>query len=227
MNIQEKYNIDINSKLIQRAFTHSSYANENNVNEDYERLEFLGDKILDFLVSEYLYVSEHLKEGEMTKIRASYVCENALCEYSKKLEFNKYLKLGKGEEKAGGRERKAILADCFEAFLAATYLTYGLSKAKEIVYDVVIKAIENKDDFYLHDYKSILQELLQSDKKGAQYVLENEEGPSNKKIFTTVVMMDGVILGRGTSTSKKESEQEAAKDALSKQAIIDNMEGVQ
>ena len=218
MNIQEKYDIDLNSNLIQRAFTHSSYVNENKKGEDYERLEFLGDKILDFIVSEYLYISEHLKEGEMTKIRASYVCENALYEYSKKLGFNNYLKLGKGEEATGGRNRKAILADVFEAFLASVYLTYGLEKAKEIVYDVVIKAIEDKEDYYLHDYKSELQELLQADKKGAEYIIEKEEGPSNNKVFTSIVVMDGVILGRGTSYSKKESEQEAAKDALSRQA---------
>ena len=220
MNTLEKYGIDINSKLITRAFTHSSYVNENKSGEDYERLEFLGDKILDFLVSEYLYTSEHLKEGQMTKIRASYVCENALFEYSKKLEFNNYLKLGKGEEAQGGRTKKAILADVFEAFLAATYLTYGLDKVREIVADIVIKAIENKEDYYLRDYKSELQELLQSDKKGCEYIIEKEEGPSNNKTFTTIVVMDGVTLGRGVASSKKESEQEAAKDALSKQAII-------
>ena len=219
MNL-EKYSIDLNSKLIIRAFTHSSYVNENKIGEDYERLEFLGDKILDFLVSEYLYKSAHLKEGEMTKIRANYVCENALYEYSKKLEFNKYLKLGKGEESTGGRNKKAILADVFEAFLAATYLTYGLDKVKEIVNDTVIYAIENKEDYYLHDYKSRLQELLQSDKKGCEYIIENEEGPSNNKTFTTIVVMDGVVLGRGIANSKKEAEQEAAKDALSKQAIV-------
>lgn len=218
----EDYGIDFKNDLIKRAFTHSSYVNETKKGEDYERLEFLGDKILDFLVSEYLYISEHLKEGEMTKIRASYVCENALYEYSKKLGFSNYLRLGKGEEASGGRDRKAILADVFEAFLAATYLTYGLSKTKEIVYDVVIKAIENKEDYFLHDYKSILQELLQADKKGVEYVLENEEGPSHNKTFTTVVKIDGVILGRGVSNSKKESEQKAAKDALSKQAVVNN-----
>ena len=218
MDIFKKYDIDINESLIIRAFTHSSYVNENKTGEDYERLEFLGDKILDFIVSEYLYISEHLKEGQMTKIRASYVCENALYEYSKKLEFNKYLRLGKGEEATGGRDKRAILADCFEAFLAATYLTYGLDKVKKIVYDIVIKAILDKEDYFLKDYKSMLQELLQSDKRVCEYKIENEEGPSNDKTFTTIVVMDGVILGRGVAKSKKESEQEAAKDALSKQA---------
>ena len=220
MNIEEKYNIDLNSKLIVRAFTHSSYANEHKTLEDYERLEFLGDKILDFLVSEYLYISDHLKEGQMTKIRANYVCENALYEYSKKLKLDKYLRLGKGEETTGGRQRKALLADVFEAFLAAVYLTYDMKKVKEIVYDVVIKAIENEENYYLNDYKSKLQELLQTDKRSLEYILESEEGPSNDKIFTSIAVIDGVILGRGTSTSKKESEQEAAKDALSRQANI-------
>lgn len=222
MELEEKYNIDLSNNLIKRAFTHSSYVNEVKKGEDYERLEFLGDKILDFLVSEYLYISEHLHEGEMTKIRANYVCENALYEYSKKLGFSELLKLGKGEEATGGRNRKAILADCFEAFIAAVYLTYGLSKAKEIVYDVVIKAIENNEDNYLRDYKSELQELLQSDKRVCEYVIEKEEGPSNDRIFTSIVKIDDVILGRGTSKSKKEAEQEAAKDALSRQAKINN-----
>ncbi len=217
----EKYNIDLNNDLIKRAFTHSSYVNENKIGEDYERLEFLGDKILDFVISEYLYVSEHLKEGEMTKVRASYVCENALYEYSKKLGFSKYLKLGKGEEATGGRNRKAILADVFEAFLAATYLIYGLEKVKEVIYDIVVKAIENEEDYFLHDYKSILQELVQTDKQGAVYEVINEEGPSHNKTFEVVVKIDDVILGKGIAKSKKEAEQEAAKDALSKQAKIE------
>lgn len=217
MDVLSKYQIDKDNYLIKRAFTHSSYVNENKSLEDYERLEFLGDKILDFLVSEYLYTSDHLKEGQMTKIRASFVCENALSDYSKKLGFDNYILLGNGERKTWNDGKKAILADCFEAFLAAVYLVYGLEKVRNIVNDVVISAIKNHEDFYLNDYKSKLQELLQSDKKGAEYIIENEEGPSNEKVFTSIVVMDGVILGRGTANSKKESEQLAAKDALSKQ----------
>ena len=156
----------------------------------------------------------------MSRLRSLYVCENALYEYSKKLKLDKYLRLGKGEETTGGRQRKALLADVFEAFLAAVYLTYDMKKVKEIVYDVVIKAIENEENYYLNDYKSKLQELLQTDKRSLEYILESEEGPSNDKIFTSIAVIDGVILGRGTSTSKKESEQEAAKDALSRQANI-------
>ncbi len=218
----EKYNIDLNNSLIKRAFTHSSYVNENKKGEDYERLEFLGDKILDFVISEYLYISEHLKEGEMTKIRACYVCENALYEYSKKLDFGKYLRLGKGEEATGGRNRKAILADVFEAFLAAIYLSYGLEKVKEIIYDVVVRAIEDKEEFYFNDYKSVLQELVQTDKNSATYEVISEVGMPHNKTFTAVVKVDDMILGKGSANSKKEAEQEAAKDALNKQAKIKN-----
>ena len=224
MELLDNLNINTDKEyLYQTALTHTSYSNEHDI-PSYERLEFLGDKVLDFLVSEYLYVNEHLHEGEMTKLRANYVCENALYEYSKELGLNNYLRLGKGEEASGGRDRKAVVADIFEAFLAATYLTYGLEKAKEIVYDVVIKAIENNENYFLHDYKSVLQEMLQADKQGAEYVVVNEEGPSHNKTFTTVVKIDGVILGEGTAGSKKESEQEAAKDALSKMAKVDKKE---
>ncbi len=222
MNIFEKYKIDINNNLVQRAFTHSSYVNETKKGEDYERLEFLGDKILDFIISEYLYVSEHLKEGEMTKIRACYVCENALYAYSKRLNFSEYLKLGKGEEATGGRNRKAILADVFEAFLASVYLVYGLERVKTIVYDVVVSAIENEEDLFLHDYKSALQELLQSSANAATYEVIDEQGPSHDRVFTVIVKIDDLVLGQGIANSKKEAEQRAAKDALSKQAIINN-----
>ena len=215
MNTFEKYNININNKLYEQAFTHFSYANENDT-VDYERLEFLGDKILDFIVSEYLYVNENLEEGEMTKLRASYVCENALNEYSKELGLDEYLKLGKGEESTGGRSKPSIIADLFEAFLAATYLNYGLDKVKEIVYDIVIPFIEGNHHEFLKDYKSILQEYVQTDKKSTVYEVINEEGPANEKIFTVTVKVDDIVLGTGTASSKKEAEQLAAKDALNK-----------
>ena len=216
MDIIKKYNLDLKNDLYIRAFTHSSYSNETKKNEDYERLEFLGDKILDFIVSEYLYINEHLSEGEMTRLRASYVCENALYEYSNKLEFYKYLRLGKGEENTGGRHKKAILADVFEAFLAATYLLYGIDTVKNIVNDVVIPYIENEDNIFLNDYKSKLQEYVQTDKKSLEYEVINEEGPANNKVFTVVVKVDNIVFGKGTANSKKEAEQEAAKDALEK-----------
>ena len=215
MNMFEKYNIDIEDELYVKAFTHSSYANENGT-EDYERLEFLGDKILDFIVSEYLYVNEDLEEGEMTKLRASYVCENALNEYSMELGLNEYLRLGKGEESTGGRTKPSIVADLFEAFLAATYLKYGFDKVKEVVYDIVIPFVEGNHHEFLKDYKSILQEYVQTDKKSTVYEVINEEGPANEKVFTVTVKVDDIVLGTGKASSKKEAEQLAAKDALNK-----------
>lgn len=216
----DKYNIDFKDPIYVRAFTHSSYVNENKKGEDYERLEFLGDKILDFIISEYLYVNNHYSEGEMTKLRASYVCENALYEYSTKLKLNDFLRLGKGEEATGGRTRKAIVADIFEAFLAATYLKYGLEKVKEIVYDVVVPYIENGVDLFLNDYKSLLQELVQTDKKSTEYEVIKEEGPAHNKTFTVIVKVNDLVFGKGVASTKKEAEQLAAKDALSKQATI-------
>lgn len=215
----DKYNLDLDNSIYERAFTHSSYVNENKKGEDYERLEFLGDKILDFIISEYLYVNNHYTEGEMTKLRASYVCENALYRYSLDLKLNDRLKLGKGEEATGGRTRKAIVADLFEAFLAATYLTYNMDKVKEIVYDLVVPYIKNNVDLFFSDYKSELQELVQAEKESIEYVLTNEEGPAHNKTFTFDVKVDGITLGTGTANSKKEAEQLAAKDALSKQAF--------
>ncbi len=216
MNIFSRYGIDLNNELIKRAFTHSSYVNENKEGEDYERLEFLGDKILDFIVSEYLYVNDDYDEGKMTKLRASYVCENALYTYAKSLDFPKYLRLGKGEELTGGREKPSIIADTFESFLAAVYMTKDFETVRNIVYDVVIPYIENEEDLFLHDYKTKLQEIVQTDQKSTSYELINEEGPANNRTFTSVVKIDDVVLGKGTANSKKEAEQEAAKDALSK-----------
>ena len=216
MDIISKYNIDLENEIVKRAFTHSSYVNETKKGESYERLEFLGDKILDFIVSEYLYVNDDYNEGKMTKLRSSYVCEKALACYSNSLDFPKYLRLGKGEELTGGRNKESIVADIFESFLAAVFLTKGFDTAKNVVYDVVIPYIKEEKDLFLHDYKTTLQEIVQTDKKSTLYEITDEEGPSNEKVFTCTVKVDGIVLGKGTSTSKRQAEQEAAKDALSK-----------
>ena len=143
MKILDKYRIKANNiDLFETAFTHTSYCNENKGTESYERLEFLGDKVLDFIVSEYLYKNEHIEEGEMTKIRAAHVCEDALYEYSLNCNFGEYLKLGKGEEITGGRCKKAILADVFEAFVGALYIDQGIEKAK----DAIIEYLKNGID---------------------------------------------------------------------------------
>ena len=132
-----------NRKFLELALTHSSYANEHNL-ESNERLEFLGDAVLELVVSEYLYKNTEYPEGEMTKLRSSYVCENANCEYSMELGLNEYLFLGHGEEENGGRTRKAIVADVFESFIGAVFLDQGLETARKIIYKIVIPKIEDK-----------------------------------------------------------------------------------
>ncbi len=219
MKLLDKFNIKTNNMHIyDTAFSHSSYCNENNIKEDYQRLEFLGDKVLDLIMSDYLYNTTGYEEGKMTKIRSMYVCENALYEYAMLLDFPEYVKVGKGEEANGGRHRKATLADMFEAFLGAVYLDQGYKKAKEIVYDIVIPFIEDKSEAFFMDYKSELQEMVQTTKKSVSYELVNEEGPAHDRTFTMNAVVGGIVLGTGKAKSKKEAEQIAAKHALEKQA---------
>ena len=221
MKLLEKYNINTNNiEIYDTAFSHSSYCNENNIKEDYQRLEFLGDKVLDLIISDYLYHQTNFEEGKMTKIRSMYVCENALYEYALLLDFPLYVKVGKGEEQSGGKKRKAILADMFESFLGAVYLDQGYLKAKEIVYDVVIPFIQKTPEIFFMDYKSKLQELVQTDKKSVDYILVKEEGPSHDRTFTINVVVEGIVLGTGIAKTKKDAEQAAAKEALDKQAKI-------
>ena len=205
-------------ELYKSAFAHSSYCNEKGIKDNYERLEFLGDAVLDLVISEYLFKTLNVKEGEMTKLRASYVCENALYEYALKLKFNEYIKVGKGEESSGGKFRKAILADTFEAFVGAIYLDQGLEKVKEFIRATVIPVIEDSDKVFFSDYKSLLQELVQTDQKSVEYELVNQTGPAHNKTFTVVVKVDGIVFGKGSAKTKKEAEQEAAHDALKKKA---------
>ena len=167
-------------------------------------------------MSEYLYKSTKHDEGVMTKLRAHYVCEDALYEYSLKLKLNEYLKLGKGEEDSGGKFRKAIVADIFEAFIGAMYLDQGIDKVKNFINDNVIPVIESNELDFFSDYKSKLQEYVQTDKRSLEYIILNEEGPAHNKTFTAVVKIDDIIYGQGIAHSKKEAEQEAAKDALRK-----------
>lgn len=221
MKLLDRFNIKTNNMHIyDTAFSHSSYCNEHNLTEDYQRLEFLGDKVLDLIMSDYLYNTTNYEEGKMTKIRSMYVCENALYEYALLLDFPKYVKVGKGEEANGGKHRKATLADMFESFLGAVYLDQGYKKAKEIVYEVVIPFIKEKPETFFMDYKSELQEMVQTTKKSVTYELVKEEGPSHDRTFTMNVIVDGIVLGTGTAKSKKEAEQKAAHHALEKQAKL-------
>lgn len=207
-------------RLYQTAFSHSSYVNENHLKADYERLEFLGDAVLELTVSDYLYRNKDFKEGDMTKIRASYVCENALAEYAKDLCLSNYIKVGHGEEVDGGRFKKVIQADIFEAFMGAIYLDLGFEAVKKVILDIIVPYIEDPNVTFFKDYKSVLQEFVQTEQRGLVYELENEEGPSHNKTFTIVVKIDNIIYGRGTAPSKKEAEQEAAKNALEKLAKV-------
>lgn len=204
-----------NINLYYEAFTHTSYSNENPSFVNYERLEFLGDAILEFIISEYLYKERQYPEGVMTRIRSRYVCEEALATYARDLKFEKDIKLGGSELESGPND--TIMADVFEAFIAATYLDKGLDFTKELVLKIVTKYINKNVDF-LHDYKSTLQELVQTDKKSVIYEIISESGPAHDKSFVCQVKVDGIVLGEGTGSSKKSAEQAAAKEALSKQA---------
>lgn len=202
-------------ELYEIAFTHTSYANEEG-KQSYERLEYLGDAVLELVISEYLYQNTTYEEGMMTKIRAHYVCETALYEYSIRLGLNEYLKLGHGEEQTGGKFRKAIVADIFESFTGALFLDQGLTCAKKFIYDNVIPCIEKQEFAFFSDYKSQLQELVQTDQRSLSYHIIKEEGPAHNKTFTATVEIDEIVYGTGTAHSKKEAEQEAAKNALEK-----------
>lgn len=204
-----------NINLYYQAFTHTSYSNENPSYVSYERLEFLGDAILEFIISEYLYKERHLEEGVMTKMRARYVCEEALATYARELKFQDDIKLGGSESEMGAND--TIMADVFEAFIAAMYLDMGLQFTKDMVLKIIVKYIDKNVDF-LHDYKSALQELVQTGKKSVVYEVVDEFGPAHNKTFVCRAIVDGIVLGEGRGSSKKSAEQMAAKEALSKQA---------
>ncbi len=213
MDILNELNIKTkNIEIYKTAFTHTSYSNEHDNIESYERLEFLGDAVLEVIISDYLYNEKHLEEGIMTKMRASYVCEEACATYSKELKFDDYILLGSGEAEAN----ETILADVFESFVGATYLDQGFSFTKELVLGIIVKYIKSEIDF-LHDYKSELQELVQTVKKSVIYEIIDEQGPAHDKTFTCQVKVDNLVMGIGKGSSKKQAEQEAAKVALSKQ----------
>ena len=204
-----------NKKLLETALTHSSYGNEHDVDYN-ERMEFLGDAVLELAMSKKLYDMIDLDEGVLTKTRAKAVCEAALDLYASKINFNEYLRLGKGEEQTGGRNRCAIIADALEALLGAIYLDGGFSEAQNVVNKLFIPYL--KDVLKYKDYKSLLQEKLQSEKRTIKYEIVRDEGPANDKEFEAVVYMDDILMGRGIGRSKKEAQQNAAKDALEKEA---------
>ena len=219
--IVNKYqlNITINDYIIE-ALTHTSYANEHNLKSN-ERLEFLGDAVLGLLVARYLYDTfSNIPEGKLTKIRATYVCEDANMQYCKKIGIDKLILLGNGEEINGGRTRPAVLNDAFEAFIGAVYLSGGLEEVKKILEVEVFPCILEDDTKPFVDYKSQLQEYIQAENRSIlAYRLDNVDGPPHKRVFTISATLDGICLGTGVGNSKKDAEQLAAKQALEKMAI--------
>lgn len=213
-NLFESYGITINNyEQMQNAFTHASFANEQHTG-NYERLEFLGDAVLELITSEYFYLNTDLPEGEMSKTRASFVCENALATYAKKIGLNKYIRVGEGQK---SNINDTIIADVFESVLGAIYLDCGFDAAKKYIDEIVLPYIEN-DTHFLGDYKSTLQEMVQTDKQSLEYQLLSEEGPAHDRTFKVQVVIDGIIYGTGVGKSKKEAEQNAAHDAIEKRA---------
>lgn len=204
--------------ILDMALTHSSYTNEHpSISYYNERLEFLGDSVLSLIVSEYIYNRfENKKEGKLSRIRASVVCESSLADIARKIMINKYIQIGKGEEFTGGRNKDSLLADAFEAVIAAIYLDAGYDTAKNFVLNYLedkIDVVSNNEIF--NDYKSKLQEHLQKNKEYLiKYNIINELGPQHDKVFEVEVQVNGKQIGKGKGKSKKEAEQRAAKQAL-------------
>lgn len=205
--------------LLNQAFTHSSYVNERRLNkhQDNERLEFLGDAVLELTVSEYLYKKfPDYTEGELTKLRAATVCEPALVEFAERLNFGQYVLLGKGEEMTGGRTRPALLADVFESFVAALYLDKGMQEVDVFLRKHVLPSIPLSGGMQVNDYKTSLQEYIQQNGLGQiEYRIVDERGPAHDREFAAEVYMNNKTLGVGTGKTKKEAEQRAAEQALS------------
>ena len=220
MELSEKLKYTFNNiQLLNESVTHSSYANENkkkNIKYN-ERLEFLGDSVLSIVISEYLYKRLlAVQEGDLTKIRASIVCEPSLARCSQDLNLGKYLLLGKGEESTGGRSRVSILADTYEAIIGAIYLDGGFDHAKKFILQSLKHIIEDAiNGRVFQDYKTHLQEVVQSENvERLLYEVISEDGPDHNKIFHVHVRIGNKIVGKGSGKSKKEAEQNAAKEAL-------------
>lgn len=202
----------VDEKLLRQALTHSSYANERKINKcgDYERLEFLGDAVLEMVSSEFLFLAfPELPEGKLTKLRASMVCEQALAYCAAELQLGKFIFLGKGEAATGGRERASVTSDVMEALIGAIFLDGGLSAAKAFIMNFILNDLEHKQLFY--DSKTLLQEQVQKTPgRTISYELVGEEGPDHEKQFCVDVLIDGVRAASGRGKSKKAAEQEAA-----------------
>ena len=220
-NLNSKFNFNLRyGKNFKMAFSHSSYTNENRLAKhiSYERLEFLGDAVVEVVTSEFLFKKfPKLSEGELTKLRASIVCEKTLVKYALSLGLDKCIFLGKGEEKMGGRTRPALLADIFESFTGALYLETNLSSVKIFLENTLYTEVKDYEYHSFVDYKTILQEFISREKMGTiEYKVIDSSGPSHLKTFTSSVTIEEENFGIGSAKTKKESEQQAAKQALKK-----------
>ncbi|MBQ7131728.1 MAG: ribonuclease III [Oscillospiraceae bacterium] len=203
--------------LMETALSHSSYANESKISrQSNERLEFLGDSVLSIVVSQYLFNHfSHLPEGELTKIRASLVCEKSLFEFALQINLGDYLFLGKGEASSGGRTRPSILADAFEAVIAALYLDGGMENAERFILKFIPDDLDKAKKSSFSDYKTILQEIIQKNpEERIEYILVGSQGPDHNKVFIVEVRLNSNVIGKGTGKSKKQAEQNAAREAL-------------
>jgi ribonuclease-3 len=208
-----------NPELLTQALTHSSHANERNTGvRDNEQLEFLGDSVLGFLVSDYLFRAHPtLNEGQLSRLKGFFVSSANLVKYAEKVHLGTYLQLGKGEEKTGGRTKQALLVDALEAVLGAIYLDSGVDDARRVMLRFLEPQMEDvgESERQLVDFKTELQEQLQGSQRGrAEYILASEEGPDHQKLFTVEVMIDGECVARGAGLTKKAAEQAAARHAL-------------
>lgn len=203
--------------LLTEAMTHSSYAYEQHKNMKYnERLEFLGDAVLSIVVSDYIYKHcPQLPEGELTKLRASLVCEKSLFDFAKQIDLGSYLRLSNGERRNGGAKRPSIVSDAFEALIAAIYLDGGMEAAKKHILRFVVPEIEQHKNHSFKDYKTKLQEIIQKNPgEKLEYHLVGSTGPDHDKHFKVEVCLNSNVIGRGGGRSKKEAEQQAAREAL-------------
>lgn len=217
VDLEKKIGYNFNNKsLLKEALSHSSYTNEGKKGSNNERLEFLGDSILSLIVSEKLFVDyKKLPEGELSKIRAGLVCEKSLFGFAKQLDLGNYMFLGKGEEMTGGRNRPSILADMFEALIASIYLDGGIERAKEFVLKFIPETIDINSFNPLSDYKTTLQEIIQQNKEEKiEYILVSETGPDHDKFFEVQVLLNSNVIGNGKGKSKKQAEQDAAREAM-------------
>lgn len=205
-----------NKKLLKQALTHSSYANEQKIrkNGDYERLEFLGDAVLELITSEYLFKNNpDMSEGKLTKLRSSVVCEPALAQCAKEIDLGSFMLLGKGEEATGGRLRESIISDVMEALIGALYLDGGFKTAYDFVHKFVLSDIDNRILFY--DSKTVLQEMIQTKpNQKLVYELIEEKGPDHDKEFLVEAVLNGEKVGEGQGKTKKAAEQKAAYEAI-------------